>query len=115
MIRHANECAKEQRENMRGGDGVISMTKLVTIEELCGKGRLFSRGTINPGCSIGYHVHENDSEIYYILSGKAVYSDNGTEVEVSAGDVTVCPEGTGHGIKNNSDEPVDFIALIVYA
>ena len=33
--------------------------------------------TIAPGEEIGYHRHESDNELYYILSGQAEYNDNG--------------------------------------
>jgi len=33
---------------------------------------------------------------------------------VSAGDVTICPAGTGHGIANKTDEVVELVAVIVY-
>ena len=49
-----------------------------------------------------------------MLKGEADYNDNGVMCTVSAGDVTFCPNGTGHGIANNSDDVVEFIALIVY-
>ena len=55
-----------------------------------------------------------DSETYYILSGKGLYNDNGTEVEIGAGDVTYCAPGEGHGLKCLGDEPVEMIALILY-
>ena len=32
---------------------------------------------------------------------------------VQAGDVTICPPGTGHGITNRTDEVVEVIAVIV--
>ena len=116
MIRRENECTIEYREHMRDGDGTVQLTNFINDpEELCGKGRLFSRITLQPGCSIGWHVHEKDSELFYILKGTAEYSDNGNIVTVSAGDVTVCPPGEGHGIANRSDETVEFIAVIVYA
>ncbi len=116
MIRRENECTIEYREHMRDGDGTVQLTNFINDPaELCGKGRLFSRVTLNPGCSIGFHVHEKDSELFYILKGTAEYSDNGKIVTVSAGDVTVCPPGEGHGIANRSDETVEFIAVIVYA
>jgi mannose-6-phosphate isomerase-like protein (cupin superfamily) len=76
---------------------------------------MFSKITLNPGCSIGYHVHENDSELFYFLTGTGVYSDNGQIRTVTAGDVTVCPAGTGHSIANESDELLELIAVIVYA
>ena len=65
MIRKENECKIEFREHMRDGDGTVKLTNFINApEELCGKGRLFSKITLNPGCGIGYHVHETDEEIY---------------------------------------------------
>ena len=115
MIRRANECDIKYNEHMRGGDGTVQVTNFILgPEELENKGRLFARITLNPGCSIGYHVHETDAELFYILKGTAEYSDNGTICTVSAGDVTVCPAGTGHGVANKTDEVVELIAVIVY-
>ena len=116
MIRRAEECKKEYREHMREGNGTVEITNFITSpEELCMKGRLFSKITLKSGCSIGYYVHEKDSELFYILQGTAKYNDNGTFVTVTAGDVTICPAGTGHGIENDSDETVELIAVIVYS
>ncbi len=115
MIRKSDKCAKEYREHMRDGKGTVELTNFIEgPEELCGKGRLFSKITLKSGCSIGYHVHEEDSELFYILKGKAEYNDNGEIKTVEAGDVTICPAGTGHGIENKSDETVELIAVIVY-
>ena len=116
MIRKANECKVEYREHMRDGDGTVQITNLIASnEELYNKGRMFGVITLNPGCSIGTHTHTGDSELFYILKGTAEYNDNGTIVEVSAGDVTICPEGTSHGIANKTDEVVELVAVIVYA
>ena len=115
MIRKAADCKKEYRENMRGGNGTVEITNFATPAELNDKGRLFANITLKPGCSIGYHVHEQDSELFYLMKGEALYSDNGTEYTVSAGDVMVCPAGTGHAIANNSEEDVEICAVIVYA
>ena len=116
MIRKANDCKKEFREKMRDGNGTVEITNFIEgPEELCNKGRMFSRITLKSGCSIGFHVHEKDSELFYILKGEAEYNDNGEIVTVSEGDVTICPAGTGHGIENKTDGTVEFIAVIVYA
>ena len=72
MIRKKDECSIEYREKMREGNGTIEITSLITgPEELCNKGRLFSKITVKSGCSIGYHVHETDSELFYFLKGTA--------------------------------------------
>lgn len=115
MIRKATDCKVELREHMRDGDGTVQITHFSTAAELNEKGRLFGKITLNPGCGIGYHVHETDSELFYIIKGTAEYDDNGTPVTVTAGDVTVCPAGTGHAIKNTTDEVVELVAVIVYA
>ena len=116
MIRNENECKKEFRERMRDGNGTVEITNFISgPEELCMKGRMFSKITLKSGCSIGYHVHEKDSELFYIMKGCAQYNDNGQIKTVNAGDVTICPAGEGHGIENCSDETVELIAVIVYA
>ena len=115
MIRKADEFRIEYKEHMRDGDGTVQLTHFITgPEELEDKGRLFAKITLNPGCSIGYHVHETDAELFYILKGTAEYSDNGEMRTVSAGDVTVCPAGTGHGIANKTEEVGELVAVIVY-
>ena len=115
MIRKANECTKDLRENMRGGNGTVEITNFATPAELNDKGRLFANITLKPGCSIGYHVHENDSELFYLIKGNALYNDNGVECTLSAGDVMICPAGTGHSIANIGEEDVEVCAVIVYA
>ena len=114
MIRKSEEFNSELRENMRGGDGTVVVTSFVSEEELNGKGRLFGRILLKPGCGIGFHIHEKDSELFYIVKGTATYDDNGTPRTVTAGDVTITPAGTGHSIKNETTEDVELIALILY-
>ena len=115
MIRKAAECKKEYRENMRGGNGTVEITNFATPAELNDKGRLFANITLKPGCGIGFHVHEKDSELFYLMKGEAIYNDNGVESLVRAGDVMLCPAGTGHAITNNGEEDVELCAVIVYA
>jgi len=115
MIRKADACKINYKEHMRDGDGTVIITDFIAApEELNSKGRLFSRITLNPGCSIGFHVHEGESELFYIIKGNAEYNDGGEKKPVTAGDVTICPAGTGHGIANRSEEVVELVALILH-
>lgn len=115
MIKKTNDFNTELREHMRGGDGAVTVTSFVTPEELNNKGRLFGKLILKPGCGIGYHIHEADSELFYVIKGTASYDDNGTKTVLCAGDVAITPAGNGHSVKNESDEDVELIALIVYA
>ena len=114
MIRRHKEQTATVNENMRGGNGSVRIEALLTAEELYNKGRIFSRVIVKPGCSIGYHMHENEMESYVIISGSGVYDDNGNEITVNAGDVTLTTSGQGHGIVNNGDADLIMIALILH-
>ena len=115
MIRRSNEKQTVRKPGPFNGGGEITARDILNgAPEMSGKGRVFGHMTIYPGSAIGYHVHNGDSETYYILSGRGRYSDNGTIVEVSAGDVTYCAPGEGHSLECIGDEPVEMIALILY-
>ena len=77
----------ERIENMAGGQGHVLIKRLLNEKQLNGKCGLYAEVTLEPGCSLGYHEHHNESETYYILSGKGIYSDNGTLRMVKAGAV----------------------------
>ena len=116
MIRRVSDCSIKINEHMKGGDGSVKLTSFISgPAELQDKGRLFSLITLEPGCGIGYHVHENESELFYITKGSAVYNDNGTESPVTVGDVMICEPGKGHCISNPNDETCEVVAVIVYA
>ena len=115
MIRKASECKVAYKEHMRDGEGTVITTSFIGSDtDLNGKGRLFSRLTIQPGCSIGFHIHEGESELFYIMQGTAQYTDGDHVETVTPGDVCICPAGTGHGIANHGEETVEVIALILY-
>lgn len=103
----------ERIENMCGGDGHVLIKRLLDEKQLNGKCGLYAEVTLEPGCSLGYHEHHGESETYYIISGKGVYSDNGQLHMVQAGDRTFTPDGKGHALTNTGDEDLVFMALII--
>jgi mannose-6-phosphate isomerase-like protein (cupin superfamily) len=102
-----------KKEHASGGNGFILVKPLLDKEQLNGKCGLYAEVTINPGCSLGYHEHHKESETYYIISGEGVYDDNGSKRIVKKGDVTFTPDGFGHGIENNGETDLVFMALII--
>lgn len=113
MFKKSSEMNTEIREKMRGGDGEVRIQNIFNPEELKGKSRMFSKVTLNPGCSIGSHAHDNEEEIYYILSGTGIADDNGQLINISAGDAIKTGGGESHSITNNGSEPLVFIAAIL--
>ncbi|EEQ57563.1 cupin domain protein [Clostridiales bacterium 1_7_47FAA] len=114
MIRLKEEHEVILKDSPFNGEGKIQVCNLINKpEELLNCGRVFAHTTVYPGSSIGYHVHIRESELYYILKGKARFNDNGTMREIRAGDVTITYPGEGHGITTIGEEPVEMIALIL--
>lgn len=70
------------------------------------------RAYIPVGSSIGYHQHEENAEIMYILSGCGVLTEDGVERMVSAGQSTYCAKGHFHGLLNNGTEDLHFFAVV---
>jgi len=114
MIKRKSSYPIQQNENMRGGDGVVKIEHLLTPEEMNEKGRLYAKITLEPGCSIGYHVHKGEMESFYIICGEAEVSDNGEIVTVSAGDTILTQSETGHSVKNSGSAALEMIAQILY-
>ena len=95
-----------------GGEGVYIRDKFADDEALGAGINMFGKITVKPGTRMGYHQHVGDYEFYYILKGEGHYNDNGTIVPCKPGDVFKCEDGGWHCIINDSDEDIEFVALI---
>ena len=114
MVRTKNE-QKVEYKCIRNGNGEAELHLILNgEEELYGKGRLFNHMILAPGRSIGEHTHTGDNEIFYVLKGSGLYNDNGNKVRIYPGDTLICNDGEMHGVVNDGDEPLEFIALILY-
>ena len=115
MVTKANDQKITVNEHMRDGKGSVKLRQLITPEQFCGHGRLFSVITLEPGCSIGWHVHTGESETFYIMQGTAKLNDNGVEKILSPGDCSYTASGEGHSIENTGTDTLSLAALIVKA
>ena len=114
MIKRKDSYPTQQLEKMRDGDGVVTIERLLTPEELYDKGRLYAKIILPPGASIGYHVHEGEMESFYVISGKAEYDDNGETTTLLPGDTTLTQAGEGHSIRSIGDTALELIAQILF-
>lgn len=111
MVTFQKDMPVAVREHMRDGAGSAILTALTPA--LPEKMRLFSKITLKKGCGIGYHVHENETELFCFVSGKGRVCDDGTWVDVQEGDSMTTASGHGHAVENTGDEDLVLVAAIV--
>lgn len=101
-----NQIAEKRLPEFKGGAGEL-IARMHTDE--LGK---IMYGKLEAGSSIGYHKHETNSEIIYILegNGKCLYEDG--EEKLTAGDCHYCPKGHSHSLINDSNADMVFFAVI---
>lgn len=114
MIKKAGAMRRTSQDNMRGGNGTVSMLHYLDPAEARDKGRLFAIATLPPGASIGKHTHEGEFEIYHVLKGTATVTDNDVPAILEAGDCMVCYNGDNHSIANNTDADLEVLFTILF-
>lgn len=111
MITRSEQQSHSIREFMRGGKKQVELTDLSA--SLPEKLRLFSVLTLIPGASIGYHVHEGETEMFYFLEGNGRVQDDDHFFDVIAGDSMATFSGHGHSVENTGDNDLVILAAIV--
>lgn len=113
MIKRSSQMTKDIKIEMRGGDGQAVIKNVLDKGEYKGASRLVATITLEPGCSIGAHIHENEEEIFYIIKGTATYNDDGKTEILNAGDSCLCLGGQEHSIANKGEETLEIFAVIL--
>ena len=112
MIRKENDTRVEKRA-IGGGNGEIILKHRLEKDEMFGKCRLCAELTIEPGCSIGQHAHEGETEIFYVLEGELVsIGEDGSETVFRKGDVMSTGGGASHALRNDTDKDAVMLAVI---
>ena len=114
MIRRSTEMREERIHELKEGKGTIKVFHMLEKDELSGKGRLCAREIIAPGNSVGFHKHEGDFELYYVLEGEGLVNDNGLEITIRKGDAVRTGHGESHAIKNVGDKNLELITIILF-
>lgn len=101
-----NKMVEEQKPHFKDGEGQYNVKMF--SDDLA----KIMYGTLPAGSSIGYHKHETNAEMIYILegNGKCLYDD--TEERLTAGDGHYCPKGHAHSLINDSDKDLVFFAVV---
>ena len=106
MIIDFKQVEETVMKNFKGGKGEVI-------------GRMFFDGTnrimlakVEKGSSIGYHKHETNSEIIYVLEGVATMNIEGVTEYVKAGEVHYCKKDLSHGLLNEQDETLKILCVV---
>ena len=114
MLLKREDCQLRVIPEMKGGKGEFELTHILGHEELLHKGRLFGRGVLKPGCSVGLHSHKEDFEVCYFLKGNGYVREAGSLRQVEPGDCTVTAYGDSHEIINTGTEDLEYMVLVLY-
>jgi mannose-6-phosphate isomerase-like protein (cupin superfamily) len=71
----------------------------------------FTFGIIDfaPGRELEAHVHEDEDDSFYILSGELTFLLGDEEVVAPPGTFVLVPPGVEHGFRNDGREPVRMV------
>lgn len=104
MVRAKESITRTTKPAPFNGTGEICVRDLLNGPgEMYNKARVFAHTTVYPGSAIGYHVHTNESETYYILKGTARFNDNGTEHILAPGTLLLPAAGMVMELKHWKD------------
>jgi len=95
-IRKNDEIPAQDFAHCHDGEGTLFCKSL-----LDGLGSMrfpFMHSDVIPeGVSIGDHLHADNEEIYYLVSGKGILTYDGERHDMLPGDISLCLEGHTHG------------------
>lgn len=113
MIKRDGQYQVEIKEKMRGGEGAVRIEHLWTPgDEMKANNRLFAKLILEPGSSIGFHRHDNEEEVFYVVKGRAEADDDGKVSLLNPGDTILTGGGAGHAIKSVGDTALELLAVI---
>lgn len=68
---------------------------------------------VPPTGSVPPHTHDKEEESYFMLAGTMVMQLGSQELTIETGDFVHVPAGTIHGYRNDTHQPVRFLAWSV--
>jgi len=107
MIIDFSKMQEQKFEHFKGGQGELA-AKIFSD----GKNK-FLLAKLEPGSTVGVHMHKMNSEIIYIVDGVAtVKYDNGPDEIVKQGEIHYCPQDHTHSVCNESTKTLTFFAVV---
>ena len=111
MIKKIEDLPAQLKENIRGGTGKALSVDYLAPDEMEGI-LMASRIVLEPGASVGEHLHPKTEELYLVLEGRGTGYLDGEPFEVGPGDAWLCKAGHTHGLRNDPEKPLAFFAVL---
>lgn len=111
MIKHLSRLSVQEKIAIRGGHGKALAVDYLAVGEMAGV-LTASRITLEPGASIGEHLHPETEELYLVLDGEGTGFLDDEAFDVGPGDAWLCKAGHTHGLANRNRGPLSFFAVL---
>ena len=105
--------AQLRAEQIHDGEGLCPHAMIFSGDEIDAPVQFINYTIIPPGASFGPHVHGSDNEFYVVLSGSGLYTEDGKETAVEAGDIIMNAVRGTHGIRNTGDQDMPLLVFEV--
>lgn len=106
MIIDFEKIQEVNLKDFRGGKGILSARNF-NDDNL-----RINLSTLRPNATMPVHPHVQSSEITFIISGTATFTDNGREEVARSGQVHYCPMGHTHSMDNRTDHDILFLTIV---
>lgn len=93
-------------ENFKGGSKEI-YSKMFTDNDT-----KIMLSVLKSGASIGYHKHETNCEVIFMIKGSASVTFDTEELRLKSGQAFYCPKGHSHNLINDTEEEIMFFAVV---
>ena len=104
----------EHSEAYHGGTG--SFFRRTLLDAVPGSVFKYVRDiVVFPGTTIGEHLHSDDEEVYFIISGTGIVTVDGEECIVGPGSAVLPLSGSVHGIRNEGTEDLRIFVVCARA
>ena len=110
-IRLSSESNRIIEKNCHNGEGSIVFREIFKKDNFKSSIQFLHETEILPNSTIGYHKHEGNEEIYYIISGKGLMMVDNYEKEVGPGDAIITQSGSSHGLKNTGSTNLKILVF----
>lgn len=95
----------EMRKVLGGSIRIFFNNETVGTKDL-----IFVMSDFEPGEGLDPHVHEEQEEVYYCISGQGTvwYGEDKKETSIAPGDALWIPKGTEHAVRNTGSDQLNI-------